>query len=237
MTRVRGELAARGRDMVLVGGLAVVARVSKADRATTDIDSVFDVPIAGKETVEILAAAKVGEPAGADAPQRRMVDGVPVDCIDTHPVNAQDLEGLTDAQALFVGSHRFACVTAEPTTLRLGDHAVESAVATPAGLIATKLHAAQHRRQPDKQAGDLFDLYQLLTNCDNVLMADALTTWPRLARLVRAGIAKLFITNATGSTGRVRTVSTTGIDAVTDSDLIAAGELFLGLLARTEDES
>lgn len=237
MEQIREQLAARGRHLTLVGGLAVVARVSNADRATTDIDSVFDVPIEAQQTVEVLAAANVGEPGGPDAPQRRIVDGVPVDCIDTDPVDDQDLVGLTERDALFVGGHRFACVTAESGRLRVGDHVVDAMVATPAGLVATKLHAALHRRQPEKQAGDLFDLYRLLTSCDNVPIVDALASWPRLTHLVRAGIGDLFMTNATGSAGRVRAVSAQGTDVINDSELRAAAELFLGLFRDTEDDN
>jgi len=231
LQRVGDELESRGRRLVLIGGLAVVARVASADRATTDIDSIFDAPEHAEETVELLAAAGIGRSAGPDAPQRRIVDGVPVDCIDTHRVEDRDLEGMSPHDALFVGGHRFAYETAETVELHLGHHAVTTSVATPAGLVATKLHAALHRRQPQKRAGDFFDLYRLLSGCDLAMMVDTLTVRPHLMRLVELGIADLFVEHATATAGRIRTISGTRADAISDAEVTAVGELFLGLIS------
>jgi hypothetical protein len=176
-----------------------------------------------------LAAANVGEPAGPGAPQRRIVDGIAVDCIDTYVIDDTDLDGLDAKNALFVGAHRFACITATPLALRAGERVVELRVAIPAALVATKLHAARYRPHGDKLGGDLLDLYQLLTRCDNVAMADALADWPRLTALVRAGVGEVFTTKATSSAARI-----TAAGATTDvrpDDLLAAAELFVGLTA------
>lgn len=212
----------------MVGGLAVIARVTTADRATTDIDSVLDGPEGDETSVELLAAADVGV-AAEGAPQRRIVDGIPVDLIDTTAIDDDDLEGIDERHALFVGGHRFAYDTAETVHLRVGETSTTVALATPASLVATKLHAARYRRNSEKLPGDLFDLYRLLTDCDNPMMVDALETWPRLAALIRTGIRQAFIDEATKSSGRIRIANAARADAVTDADVIAAAELFLAL--------
>jgi hypothetical protein len=222
------ELAVLERALVLVGGLAVAVRVASADRATTDIDSVFDLAPDDSATIEVLAAAGVGEPAGPAAPQRRVVNGVGVDCIDTYAIDDAELADMGDRDALFVGAHRFAAVTAEPVRLRVGDRAVETLVAIPGALVATKLHAARYRPHSDKLGGDLLDLYQLLTRCDNVAMADALSHWPRLGGLVRDGVGDVFIAHASRAAGQIHS---TGVTRVGDADLRAAAELFVHLLA------
>ncbi len=215
--------------MVLIGGLAVIARVARAHRATSDIDTVFDIEPEAPETVEVLAAANVGSAAGAGAPQRRIVRGVAVDCIDTYPLEDRDLADHPPRDALFIGAHRFACLTAQAVVLRAGDRRIQVLVAIPAGLVVSKLHAAQYRRDRAKHGGDLFDLYRLLTVCDNTAMATAFAAWPNLTQLAREGIADLFVDRATASAGRMRAVTTA--EPTRDEDLAAAAELMLELLA------
>ncbi len=79
-----------------------------------------------------------------------------------------DLHELTDRQRLFIASHSWALATATPLSVANdGPDAVTATApfATPAGLVAMKLHAIQDRSGDSqaKRAGDAWDLHQLLT--------------------------------------------------------------------------
>lgn len=227
--RIDVEMTGRRRSFTLIGGLAVVVRVATADRATVDIDTVVDVEPDAIATIELLAVDNVGLPAADGAPQRRIVEGVPVDFIDTYKISDLDLADLDDADALFVGSHRFACESTDRVMIVAGSRMVRVRVATPAALVATKLHAALYRRTPDKLGTDLFDLYRLLTACDITATVDQFAGRPRLLVLVRAGLARLFVDEVTRSAGRMAAAVAAAGGPVGDADLRAVGELFIDL--------
>lgn len=217
-----------GRCPVIIGGVAVMARVASAQRATADLDSALAVDVGLPATVELLEAAGVAKRV-AGSPQRVAVAGAVIDCIDTLPVTDGELADYTDKDALFLGGHRFAHETAEGVTLVAGDIAMEVAVATPAGLVATKVHAARYRRRPEKLASDAFDLYQLATGCGPTAIAAGLARWPLLAGLVRDSVALTLVRDATRAARRLQ-AGDEAMAAVTDAAIETAGELLVSAI-------
>lgn len=102
---------------------------------------------------------------------RVLIDGIKVEIQATEPIAPRDLDGLTDKQILYVGAHRYALESATPVTLIAESPDVRATVlfATPAALVAMKLHAIEDRRPSgglDKRAGDAWDLYRILLDLD-----------------------------------------------------------------------
>jgi hypothetical protein len=154
--------------VAVIGGTAVNIRLSAAadvHRATRDIDVVADA--VAPPAVDILAQGH----------QRRgdhtvIIEDVEVDIIETYPVTEDDVVGLDDDAALFVLGHRWALETSAPVrlaTVGSSRAAVRVRVATPAGLVAAKAHAAGYPRagrRAAKHGGDLYDIYRLIETFD-----------------------------------------------------------------------
>jgi len=155
---------------VIVGGVAVTARLGEAHRATTDVDTVID-EVAHPNAVEALLAHPDAKP-DPTAAHGVQVGGTKVEIIGVGPVDDDSYHGMTELQTLFVASHTWALTTATPLRLVAGaDPAVRvtAPFATPAALFAMKLHAIQHRRptsRPEKRSSDALDLYRLLLRHD-----------------------------------------------------------------------
>ena len=70
-----------------------------------------------------------------------------VDVIDTEAITSDDLDGIDGPDRLFVAGHRYALESAAVATVvaGTGDGAPSASfpLATPAGLIGTKIHALQ----------------------------------------------------------------------------------------------
>jgi hypothetical protein len=94
-----------------------------------------------------------------------LLRGVKVDVIETHPLDACEIEGLGDAQRLFVAAHRWAYETATSIDIGTLDRYHRVPVATPAALLMMKAHAAGHARaarRASKHGNDLYDIYALI---------------------------------------------------------------------------
>ena len=74
------------------------------------------------------------------------VGGVKLDVIATLPLSPDSLDGIDLKGQLFMAAHRWALESATPVTLRTGGAKATVLVATPAALVAMKLHALQDRR-------------------------------------------------------------------------------------------
>ena len=154
--------------IAVIGGMAVNIRLSTADeahRATLDIDIVADD--AAPTALAVLSRGH--HLTGNDTV---VVDGVEVDIIETYAVSEHDLEGLGDDAKLFIVGHRWALDTAGLvgiTAFGRGGPRVDVRVATAAGLVATKSHAAGYpraARRANKHGGDLYDLFRLIEAFD-----------------------------------------------------------------------
>jgi nucleotidyltransferase AbiEii toxin of type IV toxin-antitoxin system len=169
-------------DLAIIGGIAVNIRLatsSIAHRATADIDVVAHAEL--PTALEVLSG---------DA---RLRD-VAFDVIETQPITDDELDGFDDGNKLFLAGHRWALDTAEPVRLVADDREAVVPVATPAGLVAAKSHAAgfgRPQRRATKHGADLYDLFRLLEVFDaQGSVREALAAAPcGLGRLV-AGVVQ-----------------------------------------------
>ena len=207
--------------VVLIGGLAVTARLSEAGvghRATIDIDLVTTYREPGSEASDLIADAHHSQR------DPLVVRGVKVDIIPTSPVTERDLEGLDDGSRLFVAGHRWAFETGEHVRLATteSDH-LDVRIATVAGLVTAKSHAVGHpnaRRRATKHGSDLLDLYRLvdLHDADGSLAEDIRGGPAHLNRIVADVVDREICTNPARAATSMSPASPTPIDAVQVSD-------------------
>lgn len=200
-----GRLSDAGLNRwAIIGGVAVTARLRRAHRATTDVDTVVDESIP-PDAVDALLALDGAEPG--DKAHRVLVDGTKIEfiAVDALDIDHDDLDGLTERQQLFVVAHRWALDTAEELTVEgwLDDAgptvSARAPFATPEALLAMKLHAIADRSvgfdQRRKRGGDAWDLHQMLTHLDrDGRIREALSTAPtRVRSLVGRALEHRFI--------------------------------------------
>lgn len=225
---IRGlaELGAAGHEpFVLIGGLAVMARLGERHRATIDIDT---VSIGSPRRVVIADATSAVRTSDRD---EVTVDRIEIGDID--PAALPDDPRLR----LFVLAHRWAFDTAGPVQLLVrGPGGVDAgalvATATIPALLAMKLCAFASRRGPGqlpKQASDLLDLYRLLLVADVPTLQSAFAMSPYdLRPLVESHVTHLTVGGAGGTVRALR--STPALDGVRLEDIAAASETLLAAL-------
>jgi hypothetical protein len=165
---VQGVLEVRkltGQPPVVVGGLAVMARLSNPYRVTVDLD-VVDRLLGGAPHLEVLratAGAQAVEPAAVLLPTK--YGPVKVDVLE---VSQAELDHPSEdpGDRLHASAHAWAYDTATDLTIEVmrGDGASVEAttpVATPGPLIAMKLQAVMNR-PAQKQGTDLLDIVRLI---------------------------------------------------------------------------
>jgi hypothetical protein len=154
----------------LVGGLAVMVRLTEAHRPTRDVDAVAETADGESDAVVSVVAEHTGGEA-TNATTVVLADGTKVDVIATAPIVEAALPD-DDNERLFILAHAFALATAEVLDICVVDRLELPArasvpVATPGTLVAMKLHALQSRRRdPAKLASDAYDIYRLLATHD-----------------------------------------------------------------------
>jgi hypothetical protein len=202
--------------IAVIGGMAVNIRLSTLDaahRATLDIDLVSgDHPTA----VEVLSRSNELTRANTV-----VVHGLEIDIIETVDVHEDDLAGLGDDAKLFVAGHRWALDTALPvriTTVGTNPLTVDVAVATPAGLVAAKSHAAGYpraARRATKHGGDLYDIFRLVEVFDTQggLRAQLADAPYGLGRLVAQVAVVEFLTSPARAMRYMTPSTTTALDA------------------------
>lgn len=149
------RLTEGGPRFALVGGVAVVARLAEVHRATSDLDAVSD----DTHFLEAVLAL----PTAAFAHGELTIDGVK---IDTIPVEIVDWSAIAAVEGpldrLFAAGHLWAMQNASPLRLRAGTASALVRVASPSGLLATKLHAfCSSRRDARKRGSDAWDVFRL----------------------------------------------------------------------------
>lgn len=194
---------------VVVGGIAVSARLGRAHRATADVDTVVD-NTTPPDAVEAVLALPGSEP-DPDQNHRVWVDGTKIEFLRVEPVTPADLEGVPERNALFVASHTWALDRASPLTLIAQDDRAVSATApfaTPGPLIAMKLHAIQSRSAfgPDKRGGDAWDIYRLLLDldADGAVTAELVAAPEPLPHLVADAARRVLLDGARRAVGWMR---------------------------------
>lgn len=153
-----------GQPPVVIGGLAVLSRLSSPYRATTDLD-VVDRAREGPAHLEVLRAAsgaKSVEPAAVTLPTK--FGEVKVDVIEIRQI---ELDKPSDdaGDRLHAAAHAWAHDTATDLTIEVrlvggGRIEVTTPVAEPGPLIAMKLQAVMNRGTA-KQGTDLLDIVRL----------------------------------------------------------------------------
>jgi hypothetical protein len=190
-------------------GIAVTARLGRAHRATTDVDTVVD-DTAPPDAVEAMLALPDSDADPAHA-HRVWVAGTKVEFLGVQPITDADLDGVADADALFVAAHAWALEGATDLTVIAQEDrnvAATAPFATPAALVAMKLHAIQTRSVLglDKRASDAWDMYRILLDLDadgSVTAALAASPAP-LRRLVFDAMNRVLIDGAARTSGWLR---------------------------------
>ncbi|MGH9918664.1 MAG: nucleotidyl transferase AbiEii/AbiGii toxin family protein [Nitrososphaerales archaeon] len=217
----------------IVGGVAVTARLGQAHRATADIDAVVDQSTP-PDAVEALLRLP-GATADPSAIHRVLVDGTKIEILGVEPLDDQDLQGIPDKDALFVAAHAWALDTATPLTLVASAVRATAPVASPAALVAMKLHAIEDRspsRGQDKRAGDAWDIYRLLLDRDarGEIRRDMGGASPALRRLV-AQAADRVLVRGVARTRSWLAAGDASMASVTADELRFVGERFVTSLA------
>jgi hypothetical protein len=153
-----------GQPPVVVGGVAVLSRLSNPYRATVDLD-VVDRLLGETPQLEVLRAAKDAEPIEPAAVLLKTVYGtVKVDVLEVRQVEL-DMPSDDPGDRLHAFAHAWANDTATEVTLevlRANRDRLEVAtlVAEPGPLVAMKLQAIMNR-SVEKQGTDLLDIVRL----------------------------------------------------------------------------
>jgi len=153
-----------GETPVIVGGLAVLSRLSNAYRATVDLD-VVDRMLGATPQLEVLRAAAGAEPVEPAAVLLPTEFGpVKVDVLEVRQVEL-DQPSDDPGDRLYASSHAWASDTSTEMVIEVirrdGQHVeVATRVAEPGPLIAMKLQAVMNR-SVDKQGTDLLDIVRL----------------------------------------------------------------------------
>jgi hypothetical protein len=184
----------------VVGGVAVAARLGQAHRATADVDAVVDETVRPPTAVEALLELPETEP-DPEVDHRVYVEGTKIEILPVGPVGPRELEGVPEQDALFAASHSWALATATPLTIvALVNPSVRTTAlfATPAALLAMKLHAIQTRRSggAHKRAGDAWDIYRILVDLDaeGKVRRALIDGPPELRRLVCDAAERILVT-------------------------------------------
>ena len=175
-----------GRPVIVVGGLAVLCRLSSPYQDTDDLDTVSRLHTGQASQLELLVVAGAARSGPAGVQFQTSLGPVQVDILEVTDADFAPLpEDPTDR--LHVLSHAWAAQAATPVHLAV-DNAplVTVLVARPAALVATKLQSVMNRGAA-KEGTDLLDIVRLttdpttvaevldgLSNADNQLKADAL---------------------------------------------------------------
>ena len=224
-------IAARATGRPVVGGLAVLCRLSRPYRATTDLDTVSRLEEGQTGQLELLVAAgaTLSGPSGVQLPTALG----PVQ-IDVLQVADADFDPLPDdpTDRLHVLSHAWAADTATLMTLMAdAPPPVDVLVAQPAALVAMKLQSAMNRGAA-KEGTDFLDIVRLST--------DPVTNRPVVDGLQSAGqqlkddallhVGRWFEKGRDRTLKRIRTIPEGGATTMDDLDLVA--ELLTAALGR-----
>jgi hypothetical protein len=154
-----------GRPPVVVGGLAVMCRLSSPYRATTDLD-VVDRLLGEVPQLQVLRAARGAEPVEPTSVLLPTVYGqVRVDVLEVRQIEI-DQPSDDPGDRLHAFAHAWASDSATDVTIEVaplsGAHVEVSAlVAEPGPLVAMKLQAIMNRATA-KQGTDLQDIVRLI---------------------------------------------------------------------------
>ncbi|MFW6599745.1 prevent-host-death protein [Propionibacteriaceae bacterium Y2011] len=227
--------ALTGHPPVIVGGLAVLARLSSPYRATVDLD-VVDRLLGSEPQLEVLRAADGAEPVEPAAVLLPTPYGsVRIDVLE---VRQAELDRPSDdpGDRLHASSHAWANDSATEMTIEVaGMHGggrleVTTPVAEPGPLVATKLQAVMNR-SVHKQGTDLQDVLRLAF--DEATRPAALRQIGQVDAAMAQDIAlHVDLWFVRQRTQTLRWIHATGGQGVTDDDLDLVAELLLSAARR-----
>jgi hypothetical protein len=224
-----------GQPPVVVGGLAVLARLSQAYRATVDLD-VVDRLRAGVPQIEVLRAADGAvavEPAAVLLPTPH--GAVKVDVLEVRQVEL-DRPSDDPGDRLHASAHAWAHDTATDLTIeavRHGGERVEATtpVAEPGPLIAMKLQAIMNR-SVNKQGTDLLDIMRIALDAKTrtAALSQIATVEPGMASDIATHVELWLVRQRRHSLQQVHAAG--GADITLD-DIDLAAELIYDAATRT----
>lgn len=236
--RSLAALPAELPSYALVGGLAVMVRLSEAHRVTTD----FDHASAGPDQAVALLVARgaLRTSNGVEIPG----EGIRLDLLDA-------ATALSDLAALWpridgederrgwqlAAACRYALDTAVDTDILVIDPSAGAGaaggvvggvvlpVATAGALVALKAHAmVAPDRDPDKAAADIYDTWRLVRAWGPGVVAEDLARAPAaMLETTRAQLHAVFVDDVERSAHRLLRASVPGVGAVDVDDLEAVG--------------
>jgi hypothetical protein len=154
-----------GRDVVMVGGLAVMCRLSAPYRVTTDLDTVDRLVAGAHSQLELLVSAGATPSGPSGALVTTPFGEVQVDVLQ---VTDADLDVLPEdpTDRLHVKSHEWAASTATGLMLAVEDlPPLLVAVSEPGPIVAMKLQSVMNRGAV-KEGTDLLDIVRVTLDRD-----------------------------------------------------------------------
>jgi hypothetical protein len=212
------------QDVIVIGGLAVVCRLSTAHRATTDLDIVDRHDDAEEPQLQLLLASthKLSGPAGTVVPTP--LGDVQVDVIEVSDSDIAQLPEDPTGQ-LYVLAHAWAAETATPVIIRAQQSdEITVRVAEPGPLIAMKLQSTIDRGE-EKEGTDLLDAVRLVfdRHAGPIARSQIIQADEQLREAIRWHVNWCFQQHAERSLARIRRIPE-GADTQLD-DLTLVHEL------------
>ncbi|MEH3076874.1 MAG: nucleotidyl transferase AbiEii/AbiGii toxin family protein [Quadrisphaera sp.] len=223
-----------GRPAVVVGGLAVLCRLSHAHRATVDLDVVDR----GDQSEPLLELLRQAPGSTAVLPEAVMLPtafgDVRVDVLTVRQVELDD-PSTDPGDRLHASSHAWAHQTASRVSIVVHSIAgppvaVTAAVAEPGPLIAMKLQAVMDRGEV-KRGTDLQDVLRLvLDEVQRPLLLNQLTSIDAAMAADVAAHVRLWLVKHRADA--LRWMRQTGTDDITLDDVDLVAELLLNATRR-----
>lgn len=225
-----------GHPPVIVGGLALLSRLSSPYRATVDLD-VVDRLLGEVPQLEVLRAADGAEPVEPSAVLLPTAYGpVKVDVLEVRQVEL-DQPSNDPGDRLHASAHAWANDTATELTievLSVGRKLVEvtTPVAEPGPLIAMKLQAVMNR-SVEKQGTDLQDILRLTFDeaTRPVALSQLSNVDAEMARDIALHVDLWFVRKRQQA---LRWIHSVGSDDVTADDLDLVAELLTAAAQRPD---
>lgn len=225
-----------GQPPVVVGGLAVLSRLSNAYRATTDLD-VVDRLLGDTPQLEVLRAANGAarvEPSAVLLPTAH--GDVKVDVLEVRQIEI-DVPSDDPGDRLHASAHAWAYDTATPMTIAVVRKdgtltEVTTPVSEPGPIIAMKLQAVMNR-PAGKQGTDLLDIVRLTYDPSTrpAALAQISSVSDAMAVDIAVHVDLWFVRNREQALSSIH--SSGGVDVRAD-DLALVAELLHGAAARPQ---
>ena len=220
-----------GIEVVLIGGLAVMCRLSRPYRATSDVDIVNHRADDEPQQLQVLRAAAGAEASGPSGVLLPTPAGqVQVDVLEVTDADLATLPSDPTGR-LHVMSHAWAAATATPMIIRTQDAPeVSVAIGEPGPLVAMKLQSLMDRGAA-KEATDLLDIIRLTLDPGTAsdVRSQLRDADPQLRADAALHVTQWFATSIDRSLGVIRKVPD-GSGTERD-DLQLVSELLLAALA------